>query len=716
MTQQFGKYLLLKRLAVGGMAEIWLAKQLGVQGFEKLVVVKRILEQFASEKEFVQMFLDEARLAATLNHPNVVQIYDLGQEAISFYIAMEFIAGHDLLGILRKCKQAGQPLSPEIAARMVAGACEGLHYAHTRKDNQGNPLQIVHRDVSPSNILVTYEGGVKVVDFGIAKAESRSTKTEAGKVKGKFSYMSPEQIRAEPLDARSDVFALGIVLHEVLVGRRLFKRDNELAIMRDILEGEVRPPSALRPGLPPALDEIVLKALQKDRRKRYASAQEMQLALEKYLASTAAPPTSVDVSHFMLDLFAEEHAAYQQLLHQLPTARPEQLVQIIEQGQRTSQSQSQISGFTDPKRARATGEDKTVVVEEEVEGVRQPGRRKGVMAAVAAGAALLLVGLLSFLLTRPAAPVAPVVGELSLESDPSGATVLLDGRPTSVKTPGTLPGLALEKDLLVRFEKEGREPREVTVRLTPQTASRTLSVVLPAEQARPGTLQVETEPPGASVVLDGKPQAGKTPLTLSEVSSGVEHLLRVSLEGHHEEAATVKVEPGATTPVKLALKAVAAPEPEPTPAPVAEAREKKGKKGALTGEVALSSTPSADIFLGAKRLGRTPATVRLPVGKVSLTFVNRELELRQTVSVQVDGKEPTQASFAFKKGKLAADVTPWADVYIGERKLGTTPLAPREVYEGSYTLRLVNSELGAIKAVKVVVAPGKTTVVREQLE
>jgi hypothetical protein len=217
------------------------------------------------------------------------------------------------------------------------------------------------------------------------------------------------------------------------------------------------------------------------------------------------------------------------------------------------------------------------------------------------------------------------------------------------------------------------------------------------------------------VVLDGKPQAGMTPLTLSEVASGVEHLLRVSLDGHQEEATSVKVEPGSTLPVKLALKALATPEPEPELAP--EPRDtKKGKKAALTGEVVLSSTPSADIFLGAKRLGRTPKTVQLPVGKVSLTFVNRDLELRQTVSVQVDGKQQTEASFAFQKGKIAADATPWADVYIGERKLGTTPLAPREVYEGSYTLRLVNSELGAIKTVKVVVAPGKTTVVREQLE
>ncbi|WP_224247431.1 serine/threonine-protein kinase [Hyalangium gracile] len=712
MTQQFGKYLLLKRLAVGGMAEIWLAKQLGLQGFEKLVVVKRILDQHSTEKEFVQMFLDEARLAATLNHPNVVQIYDLGQEQSSFYIAMEFIAGHDLLAILRKGKRAQVALPPAIAARLVAGACEGLHYAHTRKDNAGNPLNIVHRDVSPSNILVTYEGGVKVVDFGIAKAESHSTKTEGGKLKGKYSYMSPEQIRSVPLDARSDVFALGIVLYEILVGRRLFKRDNELAIMQDILEGEVRPASELRPDVPPALDEILEKALQKDRRKRYASAQEMQLALEKYLASTPEPPTSVHVSRFMLELFAEEHAAYQALLRELPTARPEQLVDIIEQGHRTGTGNSQVSGFTDPN-ARREGDPQGSDV---VEAVRRPsGRNKKVMAGVGALALVALVGL-GFMLARPSEPPVPVEGELTVESDPPGATLVVDGLESKVKTPGTLRMLALEQDIRVRVQKEGREAREVTVKLTRQAASKTVSVLLPPEQARPGTISLVTEPPGAAVVLDGKLQEGTTPLTLPEVASGVEHLIRVSLAGHLDEAATVKVEPGVTVPVKLALKAVPAPALEPTPEVASDPRAKKGRKDGVTGEVEISSTPPADVFYGGKKLGRTPTTVKLPAGKVALTFVNAELDLRQTTSVNVDAKGKTRSAIEFRKGKIAADARPWADVYIGERKLGTTPLAPREVYEGSYTLRLVNSELGAIKAVKVVVEPGRTTVVREQLE
>jgi hypothetical protein len=504
------------------------------------------------------------------------------------------------------------------------------------------------------------------------------------------------------------------VLHEILVGRRLFKRDSELAIMQDILDGEVRPPSELRPDVPRALDEIVTKALQKDRKKRYASAQEMQLALEKYLSSTPQPPTSVHVAQYMMQLFAEEHAAYQRLLQELPTADPEQLVTIFEQGHRTSNSQ--LSGFTTPRGQRGEADEPATQIAEE-EAVRRPTRRKGLVAAVATVAAVALAGVLAFVLMRPPPPPPePVVGELVVESNPAGASVFQNGLPTAVKTPGTLRNLVLDKDIQLRFEKKGRESREVTVRLTKQAASKSISVDLPAEQARPGGLEIVTEPPGATVVLDGKTLEGVTPLTLSEVASGVEHLIRVSLAGYQEEAANVKVEPGVTAPVKLALKAVPAPEPEPVATPAPEPRGKKGKRERQTGEVVLSSTPEADILLGGKKLGRTPATVKLPAGKVSLTFVNAEVELRQTVAVNVEANGTTRSAITFKKGKLAADATPWADVYIGNRKLGTTPLAPREVYEGSYTLRLVNSELGAIKTMKVVVAPGKTTVVRERME
>ncbi|HYH94774.1 PEGA domain-containing protein, partial [Hyalangium sp.] len=373
---------------------------------------------------------------------------------------------------------------------------------------------------------------------------------------------------------------------------------------------------------------------------------------------------------------------------------------------------SQVSGFTDP-RGRVDGDQPQSEV---VDAVRRPTGRKKVVAAAAALLGVVLAGVLTFTLIRSPAPVAAVEGEVTVESDPPGASLVVDGLMSTVKTPGTLRMLAFDQDLRVRIEKEGREPREVTVRLTRQAPSKTVSVLLPEEAAKPGTITLVTEPPGASVVLDGKLQEGATPLTLPEVASGVEHLIRVSLAGHQEEAATVKVQPGATEAVKLSLKVLALPEPQSEPELASDLRAKKSKKDTLTGEVEISSTPSADIFLGTKKLGRTPATVKLPVGKVTLTFVNAEIDLRQTSVVNVEAKGKTRSAIQFRKGKIAADAKPWADVYIGERKLGTTPLAPREVYEGSYTLRLVNSELGAIKAVKVVVQPGKTTVVREQLQ
>jgi hypothetical protein len=295
--------------------------------------------------------------------------------------------------------------------------------------------------------------------------------------------------------------------------------------------------------------------------------------------------------------------------------------------------------------------------------------------------------------------------------------VVLDGLKLVAKTPATLPGLGLEQEHRLRLELDGHEPRDVTVRLTPQLSSKAVSVALPAQKPQPGELEVVTEPPGAQVVLDGNPQAGVTPLSLHDVPAGVEHTVRLSLEGYQDEAITVRVEPKATATVKRELKAKAAPAPEVASASLADPRGKKGKhEGGGTGEVQITSSPAVEILLGGKSLGHTPATVSLPAGQVKLTLVNAELELRQTVSVAVEAKGRTQQSFTFKKGKLAADATPWADVYIGDRKLGTTPLAPREVYEGSYTLRLVNSELGAIKTLKVVVEAGKTTVVREKLE
>jgi eukaryotic-like serine/threonine-protein kinase len=357
MVTQYGKYVLLKRLALGGMAEIFLARQSGAAGFQKLVVLKRILPQFSSESSFVEMFLDEGRLGATLTHPNIVQIYDLGEAEGAYFIAMEFVAGQDLYMISRKALERGPPVPPAIAARIVANMAEGLHCAHTAKDFKGNALNIVHRDVSPSNVIVSYDGAVKLLDFGIAKAESQTTKTQGGTLKGKYSYMSPEQIRGEPLDGRSDVFALGIVLYESITGRRLYKGSSELSIINAVLNGDVRAPSSLVPEIPSELDSICLKALEKNIKKRYASAQEMQLELERFLASQSAGPASVALRQYMMSLFNEEYTMYQALLAELPTAKPEELAELLAKQRERSGSGSGRSGSGSRSGRPETGSD-----------------------------------------------------------------------------------------------------------------------------------------------------------------------------------------------------------------------------------------------------------------------------------------------------------------------------------------------------------------------
>jgi len=217
-----GKYELIKRIATGGMAEIYLARVSGLPGFEKIVVVKRILPQLATNQEFVQMFLDEARVAATLHHPNIVQMYDIGAVDGNYFISMEYLHGEDLRSIARAMRQKGQDRVPlEHALGIGVGIAAGLHYAHEKVGFDGKPLHIVHRDITPQNIFVTYDGGVKLVDFGIAKASNRASETRYGSLKGKIPYMSPEQCRSEPLDRRSDIFSLGILLYEQTTSVRL---------------------------------------------------------------------------------------------------------------------------------------------------------------------------------------------------------------------------------------------------------------------------------------------------------------------------------------------------------------------------------------------------------------------------------------------------------------------------------------------------------------
>ena len=304
--QTFGKYTLMRRVATGGMAEIFLARQQGAGGFEKDVVLKRLLPVHAENQEFVQMFLDEARIAAHLTHPNIAQIFDLGQVGDDYYIAMEYVHGVDLRRLCSQGIAEGNYLPLHHAVRIIAEVCDALAYAHARTTTDGAPLDIVHRDISPTNVLVTYEGGVKIVDFGIAKAANKISVTKTGQIKGKYGYMSPEQCRGLEIDARSDIFAVGINLYEITLGRRLFRGDTETETIAAIENGIIPAPRSVSPDYPERLERIVLKALGHQPGSRFQVARELQMALEDFLADSAMRATAGMLSEYMRQLFRDQ--------------------------------------------------------------------------------------------------------------------------------------------------------------------------------------------------------------------------------------------------------------------------------------------------------------------------------------------------------------------------------------------------------------------------
>ena len=299
-----GKYELVATIGKGGMASVILARTRGPAGFEKLVVIKVIHPHMAKDEGAVAMLLDEAKLAALIDHPNVVHTHELGEAHGTFYIVMEYLAGESFHQVIRRaCGERALTLHPHLAGRIVSDACEGLHAAHELVDFQGRGRGIVHRDVSPGNIVVLYSGAVKVVDFGIAKAHGRVTNTGDGDIKGKFGYMSPEQINNEPMDRRSDVFALGVVLWESLAMRRLFFNDSVAATLMQILNGKRVAPSQYQPDVPRALDEITLKALAADPRDRFQTAAQMKQAIDDAIWLSRMGVT--EIQQYMTALFAD---------------------------------------------------------------------------------------------------------------------------------------------------------------------------------------------------------------------------------------------------------------------------------------------------------------------------------------------------------------------------------------------------------------------------
>jgi serine/threonine-protein kinase len=502
-SQRFGRYVLRELKAKGGMAEIFDADMVGTEGFSKRVALKRMLPHLSDSKSFVDMFLDEARLASRLSHPNVVQVFDFGEVEGRYFISMEYLEGESLSVLVRNA--GNKPLPQRVVLQIMAAAADGLHHAHAFVDN-GKPLNIVHRDISPSNIMITYQGGVKVLDFGIARAADRQQDaTETGIVKGKVPYCSPEQLRGDDLDSRSDIFALGVVLYELLVGKWLFRREKQLDSVLAVLNAEIAPPSSLRPDLDPRLDAVVLKALERDVTKRYQTANELRRDLE---ALMDGPPVRLD--EFMMQLFGAP-----------PTARREELATPHES---TGSVVSAASAVDVDLGTAAVGPPKPLLPEKAPPPVSavvtRPAPPSMLPKLVGGVGALVIVVLVAVVvkLSRAVPTETPVVdaGTTAVVSAPS----VVDAGMPVVEAPvvadaGSVAVVVVDAGLpVVRVA----DPVPVKVKKNP-------APVVKAPPAAPGTLDVSCAP-WCRIFIDGKDVGQVSPLVGYSLAAG-KHSLRV---------------------------------------------------------------------------------------------------------------------------------------------------------------------------------------------
>lgn len=558
--KQFGKYFLLQKLAMGGMAEIYKAKTYGVDGFEKLLVIKRILPHCSADKDFISMLIDEAKLSVLLSHANIVQVYDLGKVAEDYYISMEFIHGVNLRDIMYRCREDRLPIPTDIAVYIASEICKGLDYAHRKTDHNNRPLNIIHRDVSPQNILLSYDGEVKIVDFGIAKAAMNISHTMAGILKGKIAYMSPEQAMGKKIDSRTDMFSAGILLYEMLTGGKLFTGESQFEILKKIRTTMITP-ETLPASIPAPLKPVVAKALAHQADNRFQHAGDLQIELTKYLYSTYIDFSPRKLAAFIKKIFIKEitdeqtQAAREGSIEDITTSV------IREEG--AKQMDIVHRDDTIPPKHAATGEGETsatatpiapkVDTSTKISEKKQAPKKRGravlrmamllFMLAGAAYAAVNFVPALRFWEQEKAEPPEPVeqplprFGSVSVISVPDGANVFLDGKDTGRTTPTLLEELSIGNDYTIRAEKEKYGPAERVIRIaSPERVDVSLELAEPT-----GTLNIITEPSGAVISVDGVSTRYTTPAVLEKLPVGKDLRITLSKPGFQDFEETINL-------------------------------------------------------------------------------------------------------------------------------------------------------------------------------
>ncbi len=612
--QQLGKYEIIEKLATGGMAEIFLARASGMLGFQKLVVIKRILPHLASRNDFIQMFLDEARIATTLNHPNVIHTHEVGVHGKSYFIVMEYLAGEDVRSIGRRLIRDGERMPLEHALNIAIGVVAGLHYAHEKRDFDGRPLDIVHRDVTPQNVIVSYDGGVKLLDFGIAKASNRINETRSGSFKGKVPYLSPEQCRGEPLDRRTDLFSVGILLYEMTLGRRLFRGETDFQILKQIADGAVTPPRAVDPEYDEQLEAIVMRALESDPQRRFQNARELEEALEQLAHDRRLKLSPLSLADFMQRIFSDKLGEWQRV-NAAGDAR---------------QLEAHFAQLAAEREADLASEEASAQsVNEPLPGL--PADPEVQLATTPAPVPE----------AKPPARGAWLVLALVGATAAAGAGLALHAHFGKQSLPGTAPHPAVSVPVI-----KGAAPGGGTE--LPDSPS------LEEPAAAAGVMQVHTVPPGATLVLDGAPLAQRSPARLEGLAAGRSHLLVVRLAGYAGMAQRFQLGPGEEASLEIDLhhagkgvvrhkEAVgrtpaAALSPSAPAAPVVRDGE---------GTLVVASSPWCNVAVDGQPRGTTPVSVKLKAGEHEVVLTNAEFHIRRALSVEIEPNQVVRKKLDF---------------------------------------------------------------------
>ncbi len=526
--ERFGKYLLVGEIAVGGMAEVFLAVHKGVESFIKVVVIKRVLPHLSNNPEFVRMFIDEARLAARIEHPNIVRTYEFGEVNGQYFTAMEYLPGEDLFKALNNLSVSRQLMPLHIATGIGVQVCNGLHFAHQFTDTAGKPLALVHRDINPANIIITYGGEVKIIDFGVAKTNA-NVQTMNGVIKGKVAYMPPEQVLGREVDQRADIFSAGVVLWEVLTGRPLFLRSNEAATLYAIMNAPIPPPSKLRADVPPELDKIVARALARSPGDRYDTAEEMASQLEEVQLRLPRYDARV-VASKLEELFGSTRAEAKRSIAQTRSlTRNISLVMKLRSEVRADLAERLDAVVGDEARQSRPGAGGAPTARGSGIPVQAVGpsrsQRRLVIALTVVLLAAIAAGLAYTMSSRqdhPPAPKQVAASSLLVESTPPGAAVFVSGEPTGLKTPTTLTGIT-KPQLELRLELPGHATVIRSVTIPAGTVASAKVTMQPLQ----GRLVISDLPANASITVDGQDfDAGE----VIPVAAG-KHDIRIVLEG-----------------------------------------------------------------------------------------------------------------------------------------------------------------------------------------